>query len=81
MITDQPLLYLVETWQKLWETTLEHTGTMWITLGPELVPKDRYQHAWAHAAAIRMDRQERVQEDVKVSAIQQVEKDYNIPAA
>jgi hypothetical protein len=38
-------------------------------------------HTWALATAIRMDRQERVQEDVKVSAIQQVEKDYNIPAA
>ena len=30
---------------------------------------------------LRMDRQERVQEDVKISAIQQVEKDYKIPAA
>ena len=30
---------------------------------------------------LRMDRQERVQEDVKISAIQQVEKDYKISAA
>lgn len=33
----------------------------------------------AVGVVVAMDRQERVQEDVKVSAIQQVEKDYNIP--
>mmetsp|Transcript_32228 Transcript_32228/g.39611 ORF Transcript_32228/g.39611 Transcript_32228/m.39611 type:complete len:222 (+) Transcript_32228:46-711(+) len=33
----------------------------------------------AVGVVVAMDRQERVQEDVKVSAIQQVEKDYKIP--
>lgn len=115
------LLYLVETWQNLWETTLVEwnlnlslnwgvkTGAdpkvrWWRSSGPMdfASMKPRFcmalnlpvatwswcilmfvlaAHTWALATAIRMDRQERVQEDVKVSAIQQVEKDYNIPAA